>query len=319
MKVHAKHFVTSLVTIVTLCVLAGCPTPGQPAKRPPPTPTPGPSITAPVYDADSLSANKDAIIAQLAADPEWQVTIDRQIGELVAYMRELKRGEWVPSAGMGAWPGSCMTRIHFGGGVSDASFYSSGETKAIGLYKVVNFYRSQALIGAPGCWVLVSEQQNTPTRFRTQQELDAVIVDLNEISKCASEIRERGSCAQLLAGRLTTKSSASLSISTESHPGLVCWGWVNPGEPGMTSIRLFDHESGSPLSPHMHSTDTERVGWSTDSTALFYFRSDLVVPNLRTGFNSTRRVRAELWFDPDGDGEPRQLLVAEQSVRGWER
>lgn len=108
---------------------------------------------------------------------------------------------------------------------------------------------------------------------------------------------------------------------TANYPQ-ICYGAVNPGEPGKLRIRVYEVTTGalvrdtSLLDAILEEDDPDRYvsGWSKEDGECFTFKRDCHIPNGRK--DKPYVVSVELWFLPESREPMRRLISRNFLVRG---
>jgi hypothetical protein len=95
----------------------------------------------------------------------------------------------------------------------------------------------------------------------------------------------------------------TVSLAGGGAERLVLTGRANPGEGGLTWLRVLDAKGQPWHADPVAAATLERVGWSDAPGEGFYLQSTFAAP-AGEAFAGT----AELWFQPD-DGDPRVLTT----------
>ncbi len=269
---------------------------------------------------------RDDLKRYIEACPRWRVGIERRDGRdlVVAYRRLDSR------VTLNGFVGSeTQTRVGFvfEEKPTEPEFMApcltmaapdAGATQvAICSYRAIPSQRLACLfVGVPSLWLSTVEIDAAGNLPKTPGLLAEVEAELAAVRRAT----ENGKPLSALSTTDTRKGAPSVSIDDSAKQDLDIEAWINPGEAGITELRVKSGDGSKDLMiSHSHLYARERVGYSGDPSQLFYANSKVVILELATGWDSTHDVLFQLWFTPDSGGAARKLIERRQTVSGWER
>jgi len=171
-------------------------------------------------------------------------------------------------------------------------------------------------VGVPHLWISTVEIDNTGNLPKTPDLLNEVETELAAVRAATQD----GKPLLALLPTDTRKGAPSIRIDDSAKQELDVEAWINPGEPGITDLRVKSGDGSRDLTiSHAHLYARERVGYSDDPSQLFYANSKVIITETATGWNSEHDVLFQLWFVPDSGAAARMLVERRQTIRGWER
>jgi hypothetical protein len=94
--------------------------------------------------------------------------------------------------------------------------------------------------------------------------------------------------------------------------------WINPGEPGMIYLKVYEVTGEQPLSANrLKERSNEWVGWSDDDVQLFLSNTQFTI--YEGDWGNPYAARSEVWFVPDSGRPERKLLEKIYKIEGWQR
>jgi len=177
-------------------------------------------------------------------------------------------------------------------------------------------------VGESSLWFVFFERSPRTDRIYTRQALEWLGRFLKQARQSESQISRRGYTPSLMWADGIRHGRPSLRVE-DGLQGGIYWvvGWVNPGEPGYTYVRIFDLTHGVALSEdqycHQREQLCELTGWSGDPDELFLYETEVTV--YKGGFHDFFDARFELWSHPDNGAPDRKLVETVKRVSGWQR
>jgi hypothetical protein len=308
--------------------------PNPPAQPAAPAKQPGPYASNGVTKVDiNLPALKvfcdgkqNYLKRYLEASPRWRVGIER-IGDqdkIVAYRRVESR------ITLNGYVGSSeQTRVGviFADKPPEPDFMSPCMTQAapdagptnvaVCGYRAIPSQRIAHLyVGTAGLWLAIVETDKIGTLPKTPGLLEEVQTEFDAVRKAT----QANNPLSALSKGETHKGAPSLTVDDQEKETLHLEAWVNPGEPGVTEVRVKSGDGTKDLTiSHAHLYARECVGYSQDTEELFYANSLIFINETATGWNSKHDVLFQLWFKPDSGGPARKLVEHRQTISGYER
>ena len=93
---------------------------------------------------------------------------------------------------------------------------------------------------------------------------------------------------------------------------------VNPGEPGVTYLKVFEVTKGTRLSEdRLYGRSNERIGWSADPDEKFLYENEFTI--YEGDWGKPYAARIEAWFRPDSGKPERKLIERVCKIEGWQR
>lgn len=270
------------------------------------------------------AGNREKLQRYLEASPDWRVGNER--GELIARRREDRRTTL--NGNLGQPPESvrigfifqdqpsvphyhkvCTTTVPPDAGAVDVNVCS---------YSMLPAQRQSVLhVGVPGTWLAVEETDSRGEINKLPSLLELADAELAQLRKA---LEEGKSPQDALPKDAIHAGEPTLEIDDSAKQTLRLTAWINPGEAGVTWIRVYSTDDAKRLK--IIDADlyaTERGGYSDKKDQLFYYDSEIMVRDLATGWDTKHEINIQLWFKPDSGGESRMLLEKNANVSGWER
>ncbi len=307
------------------------------------------SATSILSDFESERAI-EALLRHLCANPEWFVKWSKEIGpnkkvrQIIEATRSAKRPPTSePTFESGyhqAGVGIRFDVLPLGGSANEmhaAVKPGAGKVKLPLTPAIDSSRRLNSLATIEGGKLTVSIYESSVERDRalTRQAVLELCAELTAVRDNIAEIEEKGYCSKSLPPGSVRRSTTDLplEIRDEFHEGMyVVSGYVNPGEKGYISLRVFHVPSGEELDGDVHSWSTvQYVGWSRRPEDKFPFCIDLQAPSYLTPeeskleFDDPRRMealaakhemRVEVWFHGK---QSRKVLEAKKVLVPWMR
>ena len=269
------------------------------------------TISADTAGLNTIDATRSAALQQhLCADPRWKV--HRRNGVLTAEQRAPVGSSWrLPPSGYHEdhermW----RVAVRFDDRDPDAIWAESemvspaqaGDptitVEGIPLLGEQDGQLATAIVlEAPELAVEIFESGPQGDRRITAEALGTVPVILPEIS-VESVIASGFDPAWLTSTHVRSgEATASLKISEPGFSEVI--GWLNPGGPGWTWLRLLDAAGQSWQDEVIPAWSTERIGWGE---GLFFFQAVIPTPE------PVAAITAQIWHLPDGEQVPVKLL-----------
>jgi hypothetical protein len=131
--------------------------------------------------------------------------------------------------------------------------------------------------------------------------------------------------AELRAAADGKKPSARMEVSDTldvvhgMQPGIyLVYARVNPGAPGTTYLKLYEHTRNTRLSAErIEQRSRQAIGWSADPREGFLYNVEITIYEGDWGVHYPARF--ELWFKPADGGPERKLREDIFRVEGWQR
>lgn len=256
----------------------------------------------------------------LAADPRWRVT--RLHDTWVATERSEERGAW--TAGPGGYHFGSERCWRVGVRLSEApadhpwtvgqkiAHLSMNQPSApVWAHKLERGpcagQRGVALVAKGRATALeLFESGSGDATPGVQQALEKVPIELSNAAIDDGLIRRRGYDPNQLSAPLPT--GPTEPTLTKRSDGIELQATANPGEPGLTWLRIL--VDGVPWQDDVVREATlEAPGWSHQPEERFWLQSR--IPLAASPFQAT----VELWFQPS-DGEPRLMWSGARTVEG---
>ncbi|MGV3723446.1 MAG: hypothetical protein ACO1SX_21330 [Actinomycetota bacterium] len=332
-----------------MLMVSGCGgTPPAPAG--PPTAGLAKSAAAPA-DAGSLDVSdktlarfttehRELLLRHLASSARWRVSAEE--GQLMAVRREADPGattfhDLPPEALRTTLNGFYVThaqylqsRVRVRFGVQNQGDYwdlpehfqlvpvGSGIVKLRGAQAINEGWKTNVrLDGGSGIYLEIMEESSDPKRAFSQRTLRELNRELAQVLARRKELETMGYLAELVPRESTRPGRSTLAVEGDGGTNQVV-GYVNPGEPGHTRLRVFNNQTGAPLSAdRVDQRSREYPGWSVDGARQFFINSQVTI--YEGDFNTRHPARFEVWFTPTKGGPERKLVETIATVTGWER
>lgn len=170
-------------------------------------------------------------------------------------------------------------------------------------------------VGTPGLWLATHEIDTVGTLEKTPGMLAEVETELAAVQKAVVA----GDVLSALAATDTRQGTATLTIDDNERQILHLEAWLNPGEAGVTEVRVKSGDGTKDLTvSHEHLYARERIGYSSKPEQLFYANSLFSIRETSTGWQSKHDVLFQLWFKPDAGGPERKLIELRKTIWGYE-
>lgn len=261
----------------------------------------------------------------IEASPRWRVGVERLDGKDVAIAYRRLESRITTNGFIGS---KTQTRVGFvfAEKPAEPTFMSpcvtqvapdAGATEvAVCSYRLIPFQRNAYLfVGVPNLWLSTVEIDSAGDLSKTPGLLKEVEAELAGVRIAA----EDGKPLAALPSKETRKGEPAMTIDDSEQQELHIEAWINPGEPGVTEVRVKSGDGSKDLTiSQAHLYARERVGYSEDPAQLFYANSKVEIRETAKGWNSTHDVLFQLWFTPDSGGDPRKLIERRQTISGWE-
>lgn len=192
-------------------------------------------------------------------------------------------------------------------------------------------YKDQAYaslgVDAPMVSLVVMETSADAKLTKLQSALDKADATIKGF-RLAVEAADRevpgaidSAITRLAARKPDRVGEAAISVSSPNAGRQTIEAWINPGERGVTSLRVRETKTGKRWNllrsePMLN----QRLPWSDDPTHLFLFSAKAAVMEAMTGWNGQHEVTFEVWFTPDWPTRPERILIEKSmTIPGWER
>lgn len=180
------------------------------------------------------------------------------------------------------------------------------------------YFQSHLAVGKGSVWFGVMEE--TDLQFRlglpTRKAMTWLGGFLRQTRQFEEELVKHGYVKNMSDSEVR-KGKASIEIIDTPKGGIydVC-AWVNPGQKGLTYLKVFDVKSGRRLSERkIFNTSNEMIGWSDEAIVQFYYNSHIYV--YEGDWDHLYEARFELWFQPDTGQQERKLIQTTREIFGW--
>jgi hypothetical protein len=190
-----------------------------------------------------------------------------------------------------------------------------GETMRLTISEGNQMKESHCVINAGGCVVEIFEQSETAERRLTK----AVLGHLKEEFRSLAEVPESSTIRRLLPSGAMKRGKPTLELFNSLQPGIYDSEiWVNPGEPGMIYLKVYEVTGEQRLSANrLKERSNEWVGWSEDDFQLFLSNTQFTI--YEGDWGNPYAARFEVWFVPDSGRPERKLLEKIYKIEGWQR
>lgn len=270
---------------------------------------------------------KDADLKRyIEASPRWRVGVERLDGKDVAIAYRRLDSRITTNGFIGS---KTQTRVGFVFAekpskselmlpcVTQVAPDAGATEVAICSYRLIPSQRNAYLfVGVPNLWLSTVEIDSAGELSLTPGLLKEVETELAGVRKAAEE----GKPLAALSSKETRKGEPAMTIDDSEQQVLHIEAWINPGEPGVTEVRVKFGDGSKDLTiSQAYLYARERVGYSDDPAQLFYANSKVEIRETAKGWDSTHDVLFQLWFTPDSGADPRKLIELRQTILGWER
>ncbi|MCK4275844.1 MAG: hypothetical protein KAX78_04980, partial [Phycisphaerae bacterium] len=316
-----------------------------------PEPEPIPRLQVHVPDFEHFSGERsDVLLRQLMACPQWRVL--RAGKGITCYKRFKTEHGWratlgnIVRSGSGHaggmwrfpdrwwsgqhemfWPERYERQYSFWFGEIPSTPLTGSDVTLVGplagsvALKTAQSYgnfRSHLVVGKGSVWFGVTEVTNLQFRLGlpTRKAMTWLAGFLSQTRQFEEELVKYGYVKNMSDSEVR-KGKASIEIIDTPKGGIydVC-AWVNPGEKGLTYLKVFDVISGRRLSERqILSTSNEMIGWSDEADVQFYYNSHVYV--YEGDWDHLYEARFELWFKPDTGQQERKLIQTTREIFGW--
>ena len=177
-------------------------------------------------------------------------------------------------------------------------------------------YGSFLVIKGKSLYLQIREWNWRYERVLTKTALEETMKELEAVRDSINIIAEKGYLTEIIPSKSILHSDNPIPLKfVKRKKGIYnVSGYINPGEPGYTMIRIFDSVTGEDIAKiRSELYMIECVGWSPDSSEKFYFESEITIG----GDGTDRNVRFEVWFYHNTG--KRMLLEATKTVSTWSR
>ena len=256
------------------------------------------------------AAHADALQQHLCADPRWKV--HRRSGVLTAEKRTRLGSAWrLPPSGYHE-DSERMWRIavRFDDRDPDATWAESELVSLAQAGDPTITVNGTPLLGeqdgqlataivveAPQLAVEIFEAGPEGDRRITAKALGSIPVVLPGVS--AERVATSGFDPSWMSAVHVRSGEASAALQPSEAGFSEVTGWLNPGGPGWTWLRLLDAEGLPWQDEVVPAWSTERIGWGD---GLFFFQAIVPTPE------PVAAVTAQIWHLPDGEQAPVKLL-----------
>lgn len=261
----------------------------------------------------------DAVFAELAADPNWRVTLDA--GARVAWLRS-PEDEYV--VGVDGWRVASDRCSRIGvreGATIEPEWASSDRVVRVAAGKggvEAHGFRPDGGVCAKLAVALrvegdltleIFEASAAEQRPLARQALGDVPMAVLNTLAAADAIAADGFDPLGLPDKEPLRiAGPTITLAASGAGELLMRARVNPGEPGWTWLRVVTADGAAWHEAALARATLEAPGWSKDPTHGFYLQSTIPVPP-----GAALSATAELWFQ-GVDGDPRRLVAAPVTV-----
>ena len=194
-----------------------------------------------------------------------------------------------------------------------------------------SFLRVAAAEGAVTLEVM--EQAKAKERRFTRSALAQVSAELSRAVTEREALLRDGYVASLWPGGELVRGPVRMTVADGMQPGIyVVTAWVNPGEDGVTFVRVrqsgampslgaavTEVKAGAVLSEErMRGRSARRIGFAEgEADVLFPYQSEVTV--YEGDWGEDYGATFEVVFAPEGGGSERVLVSEERVINGWMR
>ena len=175
--------------------------------------------------------------------------------------------------------------------------------------------QSHCVITADQLIVEIFEQSDAKERRLTKAALVHIEEELHPLAMAP----EWSTIQSILPSGATRSGEPTIHIHSSLQPGIYDSEiWVNPSEAGMIYLKAYEITSEyRPSTDRLKERSNEWVGWSEDSSQLFFSNAHFTI--YEGDWGKPYAARFEVWFVPDSGGPERKLVEKVFKIEGWQR